>query len=41
MYKLYFVMIPFGSLGGSHETKSESDDLTTTFISDGGPGTKK
>lgn len=39
MYKLYFVMMPFGSLGGSQDTISDCKDLTTTLISDGGPGT--
>lgn len=41
MYRLYFMITPFVSAGGSHETRSDWDDLTTTLISAGGPGTAK
>jgi hypothetical protein len=38
VYRLYFVMMPFGSVGGSHDTSSDCGELTTTLMSAGDPG---
>lgn len=41
LYRLNFVMIPFGSNGGNQETRSVSGALTMTLMSAGAPGTTK
>jgi hypothetical protein len=40
VYRLYFVMMPFGSVGGSHDTSNDCGELTTTLMSAGDPGTE-
>jgi hypothetical protein len=32
------VMMPFGSVGGSHDTSNDCGELTTTLMSAGDPG---
>lgn len=39
LYKLYLVITPLGSKGGSQDTSSDCGELTTTLMSAGGPGT--
>jgi len=37
-YKLYLMTMPFGSKGGSQDTRREVGELMTTLMSAGGPG---
>lgn len=41
VYRLYLVMIPLGSFGGSHDTRRDCGELIRTFISPAGPGADK
>lgn len=38
VYTVYWVMTPFGWLGGRHETRIDSDDMTRALIAMGASG---